>query len=186
MLSSGLAHVFWCSEPLLFSHLVKQGAVVPWDGLRGRHAQASGFYLRRPGGHCHQPSANNHPSTPSALCDWNMAVQPPGRDPATVTLLPAPHKRATRVSLHTQATPPHRTERLLTARGATLQPNDTLLAGQLAGPQVAPGAGCPGKRLAPEPEAAEHISSGPSKPRASAPSHHCSHWPCLPAQHISI
>lgn len=106
MLSSGLAHAFWCSEPLLFSHLVKQGAVVPWDGLRGRHARASGFYLRRPGGHCHQPSANNYPSTPSALCDWYMAVQPLGRDPATVTLLPAPHKRATRVSLHTQATPP--------------------------------------------------------------------------------
>lgn len=39
------------------------------------------------------------------FCDWDMAVQPLGRDPATVTLLPVPHKRATRVSLHTQAPP---------------------------------------------------------------------------------
>ena len=87
------------------------------------------------------PSAQcqQHPYTPSALCDWDMAVQPPGKDPATVTPVPAPHKRATRVSLHAQA-PPHpcRTEQLLTARSATLQPNDTLLAGPLAGPQSSP------------------------------------------------
>lgn len=51
------------------------------------------------------PTANNNPSIPSVFCDWDMAVQPLGRDPATVTLLPVPHKRATRVSLHTQAPP---------------------------------------------------------------------------------
>lgn len=69
---------------------------------------------------------------------------------------------------------PRRTEQLLTACGATLQPTDTLL----AGPVSAPRAGCPGKHLALEPEAAEHISSGASRPRASAPSHHCSCSPC--------
>lgn len=91
------------SAPPVLSHLVKWRLVVSCDGLGGRHAQASGFYHVRSllPARCQQC-----PSTPSALCDGDTALQPLGRDPATVTPLPAPHRRATRVSLHAQAPPP--------------------------------------------------------------------------------
>lgn len=75
------------------------------NGLRDRHAQSPGLYHIRHRDHCYQPSAGSFPSTPSALCDWDTAVWALGRGPATVTLLHAAHKRATRVSLYTQAPP---------------------------------------------------------------------------------